>query len=88
MSFSIWSAVTMSTRNYKAAAMERTYRADRLPERTKATGPIFSRLMLKRLVHTGSTLRARSVEFKAGLAPGNWSARFWPLLAERRNCPR
>ncbi len=36
--------------------------------------------MLKRLVHTGSTLRARDVGFKAGIAR-ELEAKVWPLLA-------
>lgn len=39
----------------------------------------FSRLMLKRLTHTGSTLRARSVTEKAAIASA-LLARVWPLF--------
>lgn len=40
----------------------------------------FSRLMMKRLVHTGSTLRPRTVEEKGAVARG-LEASVWPLLA-------
>lgn len=46
----------------------------------------FSRLMMKRLTHTGSTLRARSIEFKAHLAR-ELEAKVWPLLEERSVVP-
>jgi putative PIG3 family NAD(P)H quinone oxidoreductase len=46
----------------------------------------FTRLMLKRLTHTGSTLRARPVEFKAGVAR-ELEEKVWPLLASRRISP-
>ena len=39
----------------------------------------FSRLMVKRLIHTGSTLRPRSVEFKAEIAEKLYE-NVWPLL--------
>ena len=39
----------------------------------------FTRIMLKRLHHTGSTLRARPVEDKAGIAK-ELESRVWPLL--------
>ena len=44
------------------------HRADRLPGRPEARQVNFMRLMLKRLHHTGSTLRARSVADKAAIA--------------------
>ncbi len=46
----------------------------------------FTRLMLKRLVHTGSTLRSQSIEVKAGIAR-ELEEQVWPLLAERRIAP-
>ena len=46
----------------------------------------FSKLMMKRLTHTGSTLRPRSVEFKAGLAR-ELEDKVWPLLVERKVSP-
>lgn len=39
----------------------------------------FSKVMLKRLIITGSTLRVRPVEFKAGIA-GKLMQHVWPLL--------
>jgi putative PIG3 family NAD(P)H quinone oxidoreductase len=46
----------------------------------------FTKLMMKRLTHTGSTLRARTVEFKAHLAR-ELEAKVWPLLSERSVVP-
>ena len=46
----------------------------------------FSKLMRKRLTHTGSTLRPRSAEFKARLA-AKLDETVWPLLAQRRIAP-
>jgi NADPH2:quinone reductase len=40
----------------------------------------FTKLMLKRLVHTGSTLRPRDVAFKAAIA-ARLEERVWPLLS-------
>jgi NADPH:quinone reductase-like Zn-dependent oxidoreductase len=39
--------------------------------------------MIKRLTHTGSTLRPRTVEFKAAIAAA-LESQVWPLLASRR----
>ncbi len=65
-------------RNYKAAAVD-----GRIVQIAFLNGPIadvnFSRLMLKRLTHTGSTLRARSVPFKAELAR-EIEEIVWPLI--------
>jgi putative PIG3 family NAD(P)H quinone oxidoreductase len=73
------------TRNYAAAAMDgRVVQIAFLRGRTAEAD--FSQLMMKRLVHTGSTLRARSVEFKAGLAR-ELREKVWPLLADRRVQP-
>lgn len=46
----------------------------------------FTRLMIKRLTHTGSTLRPRSVEFKAQIA-AELEEHVWPLLDDRRIAP-
>lgn len=46
----------------------------------------FTRLMIKRLTHTGSTLRPRTVEFKAQIA-SELEAKVWPLLVERKIAP-
>lgn len=42
----------------------------------------FMRLMMKRLVHTGSTLRARDNATKAGIA-AEVKGHFWPLLEDK-----
>ena len=46
----------------------------------------FARLMVKRLTHTGSTLRPRSIEFKGAIAAA-LEARVWPLLGVRKVAP-
>ena len=46
----------------------------------------FSKLMMKRLVHTGSTLRPRTTEFK-GLVAAALEQHVWPLLNVRRVVP-
>ncbi|MCI5074647.1 NAD(P)H-quinone oxidoreductase [Oricola sp.] len=73
------------TRNYKAAAVEgRIVQIAFLGgAKTEAN---FTLLMVKRLTHTGSTLRARSVEFKAALA-ADLLDKVWPLLADRKVQP-
>jgi putative PIG3 family NAD(P)H quinone oxidoreductase len=72
-------------RNYEAAAVE-----GRIVQIALQGGnigsPDFSKLMVKRLVHTGSTLRPRTTEFKAGIAAA-LEALVWPLLAQRRVAP-
>jgi putative PIG3 family NAD(P)H quinone oxidoreductase len=66
-------------RNYEAAAVE-----GRVVQIAFQGGPRanvdFRRLMLKRLVHTGSTLRARTVADKAAIARA-LEAKVWPLIA-------
>jgi len=47
----------------------------------------FLPIMLKRLTVTGSTLRARSVDFKTAIAR-NLKEKVWPLLDERRIVPQ
>jgi len=42
--------------------------------------------MVKRLVHTGSTLRPRTVEFKSAIAAA-LESQVWPLLAARKVAP-
>ncbi len=73
------------TRNYQAAAVE-----GRIVQIAFLKGPVaeadFRLLMVKRLTHTGSTLRARSVAFKAGLAKAVEEA-VWPLIADGRFRP-
>jgi NADPH:quinone reductase len=66
-------------RNYEAAAVE-----GRIVQIAFQGGPRanvdFRRLMLKRLHHTGSTLRARSVNEKAAIAQAI-EQQVWPLIA-------
>ncbi|MDI6027815.1 NAD(P)H-quinone oxidoreductase [Corticibacterium sp. UT-5YL-CI-8] len=72
-------------RNYHAAAVE-----GRIVQIATQTGAVasadFSRLMMKRLTHTGSTLRPRTIEFKGQIAAA-LEAQVWPLLASRRVAP-
>lgn len=72
-------------RNYKAAAEDGRIVQIAFLNGAKATAN-FAILMTKRLTHTGSTLRARSVEFKAGIAR-ELEAKVWPLLASRQIAP-
>jgi putative PIG3 family NAD(P)H quinone oxidoreductase len=66
-------------RNYEAAAVE-----GRIVQIAFQGGPRanvdFRRLMLKRLHHTGSTLRARSINEKAAIAQAI-EQQVWPLIA-------
>jgi len=73
------------SRNYKAAAIEGRVVQIAFLGGAKAEAN-FSLLMTKRLVHTGSTLRARSVEFKGALA-AELQENVWPLLADRKVQP-
>ncbi|MBN9252803.1 MAG: NAD(P)H-quinone oxidoreductase, partial [Mesorhizobium sp.] len=72
-------------RNYSAAAVE-----GRIVQIATQAGAIasadFSKLMVKRLVHTGSTLRPRSVEFKGAVAAA-LEVQVWLLLAARKVAP-
>ena len=72
-------------RNYSAAAVD-----GRIVQIATQAGAVasadFSKLMVKRLVHTGSTLRPRSVEFKGAVAAA-LEAQVWPLLATRGVAP-
>ncbi|MFC5586590.1 NAD(P)H-quinone oxidoreductase [Nitratireductor kimnyeongensis] len=72
-------------RNYEAAAMD-----GRIVQIAFLKGPRatvdFSLIMRKRLTHTGSTLRPRSVAFKARIAT-ELEAHVWPLLAAGRISP-
>lgn len=72
-------------RNYQAAAID-----GRIVQIAFLNGAVasadFSKLMLKRLVHTGSTLRPRTAEFKGAIAAA-LERQVWPLLAERRVAP-
>ena len=66
-------------RNYEAAAVEGRVVQIAFQGSPKATVD-FRRLMLKRLTHTGSTLRARSIPDKAAIA-GAVEAHVLPLIA-------
>lgn len=72
-------------RNYDAAAVDGRIVQIATLNGAKASAD-FSKLMVKRLVHTGSTLRPRTVAFKADIAAA-LERRVWPLLAERRIVP-
>ena len=72
-------------RNYEAAAVDGRIVQIAFLQGSKAEVD-FVRLMLKRLTHTGSTLRARPVADKAAIAR-ELEAKVWPLLAEGRAKP-
>jgi len=72
-------------RNYEAAAVDGRIVQIAFLGGSKAETD-FTRLMIKRLTHTGSTLRPRTVEFKAGIA-AELEEKVWPLLASRRIAP-
>lgn len=73
-------------RNYRAAAIE-----GRIIQIAFLNGAIaevdFTRLMIKRLTHTGSTLRPQSVEAKARIAQ-ELENEVWPLIADGTITPR
>ena len=66
-------------RNYEAAAVEGRVVQIAFQGSPRANVD-FRRLMLKRLTHTGSTLRARPVQEKAAIARAI-EQRVWPLIA-------
>ncbi|MFC4623695.1 NAD(P)H-quinone oxidoreductase [Daeguia caeni] len=72
-------------RNYKAAAEDGRIVQIAFLNGAKASAN-YAILMTKRLTHTGSTLRNRSVEFKAGIAR-ELETKVWPLLASRQVAP-
>ncbi|MGU3399607.1 NAD(P)H-quinone oxidoreductase [Brucellaceae bacterium D45D] len=72
-------------RNYKAAAEDGRIVQIAFLNGAKSTAN-FALLMTKRLTHTGSTLRARSVELKADIAR-ELEQKVWPLLATRQVAP-
>src|SRR5438128_968326 len=72
-------------RNYEAAAVEGRVVQIAFQGSYKATVD-FRRIMLKRLTHTGSTLRARSVSDKGAIARGV-EAHALPLIAAGRVKP-
>jgi NADPH:quinone reductase-like Zn-dependent oxidoreductase len=73
------------SRNYDAASVD-----GRIVQIATQGGAMadadISKLMVKRLVHTGSTLRPRTAEFKGAIAAA-LEAQVWPLLAARRVAP-
>jgi NADPH2:quinone reductase len=72
-------------RNYEAAAMDG--RIVQIAFQGSPTATVdFRRLMLKRLTHTGSTLRSRSVAEKAAIAAALEQA-VWPIIAAGRYRP-
>lgn len=72
-------------RNYQAAAVEGRIVQIAFLKGRKAEVD-FSLLMMKRLTHTGSTLRARDIAFKASIAD-ELRQHVWPLLSERKVLP-
>lgn len=72
-------------RNYAVAAEEGRVVQIAFLGGSKATAD-FSKLMRKRLTHTGSTLRPRSVAFKGQVA-SELETQVWPLLAARKVAP-
>jgi NADPH:quinone reductase len=72
-------------RNYEAAAVEGRIVQIAFQGSPKATVD-FRRIMLKRLTHTGSTLRARSIADKAAIARAV-EQKVWPLIAEGKVKP-
>jgi len=66
-------------RNYEAAAVEGRVVQIAFQGSPRASVD-FRRVMLKRLIHTGSTLRARAVPDKAAIARA-LEANVWPLIA-------
>ena len=73
------------TRNYQAAAVDGRIVQIAFLKGRKAEAD-FSLLMMKRLTHTGSTLRARDIAFKAGIAR-ELRQHVWPLLSARKVLP-
>jgi putative PIG3 family NAD(P)H quinone oxidoreductase len=73
------------SRNYEAAAVDGRIVQIAFLQGAKATAD-FSKLMVKRLTHTGSTLRPRTIEFKARVA-SELERHVWPLLTRRQVAP-
>jgi putative PIG3 family NAD(P)H quinone oxidoreductase len=72
-------------RNYEAAAIDGRIVQIATQHGSRAEAP-FHLLMTKRLTHTGSTLRARNVAFKAEVARAVHE-NVWPLLESRKVAP-
>lgn len=71
--------------NYEAAAIEGRVVQIAFLGGARASAD-FSKLMIKRLVHTGSTLRPRSIDFKAGIAR-ELEQHVWPLFSKGQIAP-
>ena len=73
-------------RNFDAAALD-----GHIGQIAFLNGPIadvnFTRLLAKRLTLTGSTLRPRTIGFKAGIARA-LQEKVWPLIERREVLPR
>lgn len=72
-------------RNYAVAALEGRI-VQIAFQRGRRASADFALLMAKRLMHSGSTLRARPVAFKANIAQELYD-QVWPLLAARKVKP-
>ena len=72
-------------RNYDAAAEQGTIAQVSFTGGPKATAN-FANLMRKRLTHTGSTLRPRTIAEKNAIVKG-FEDKFWPLVAAGRIRP-
>jgi putative PIG3 family NAD(P)H quinone oxidoreductase len=72
-------------RNYRAAAEDGRIIQIGTQHGSKAEVPV-GLLLVKRLIHTGSTLRPRPVAFKAGVAEA-LRQHVWPLLTTRAVAP-
>lgn len=72
-------------RNYDAAAMDGRIVQIATLQGASVQADV-SKLMVKRLLHTGSTLRPRSIEFKAAVAAA-LEAQVWPLLRSGQIAP-
>ncbi|MCB1485963.1 MAG: zinc-binding dehydrogenase, partial [Bauldia sp.] len=72
-------------RNYEAAAVEARIVQIAVQRGAKSEVDV-RRLMMKRLWHTGSTLRPQSVAFKARIA-ATLQEKVWPLFEARKIAP-
>lgn len=72
-------------RNYEAAAVDGRIVQIATQGGSKVSVDVL-RIMMKRLTHTGSTLRPRTVEVKAAIAAA-LETHVWPLLAARKVAP-
>ena len=73
------------SRNYEAAAVDG--RVVQIAFLNGARAEVdFTKLMIKRLTHTGSTLRPRTIAFKGQIA-AELEQKVWPFLVERKIAP-